>query len=160
MGTNSLTVVRYKNEYKIAQRGHFDGRPAYQCRVILDFLENSYLETFKKKLDNVYSDGMETSDIGAHILEEVYKGQEHVYDSLYFAESSLFCEWCYVLDLDKMTFEIYKGYNKNPLEPTERFYNRNVTTHKHYYPVKLLLEYKIGNIPDLKTLLDEIYDFK
>ena len=39
-----------------------------------------------------------------------------------FAADSLYCEYCYVIDLDKETFEIYRGFNKTPLTQDDRFF--------------------------------------
>ena len=38
-----------------------------------------------------------------------------------FAADSLFCEFVYVVDFDKNTYEIFEGFNKNFLDPNERF---------------------------------------
>lgn len=35
-------------------------------------------------------------------------------DAYSFATESLFCEWAYVIDMDKKVLEIYKGFNKSP----------------------------------------------
>jgi len=63
-------------------------------------------------------------DIGGDILETVGSADDAemlLRNSLNFAGDSLFCEWAYVVDLDKGTFEIYKGFNKKALSEEERF---------------------------------------
>lgn len=64
-----------------------------------------------------------------------------------FAADSLFCEWAYVIDLDKATFEVYKGFNKVKLSETERFYPLQGDGEKKYYPIKLLASFDLNNLP-------------
>ena len=45
-------------------------------------------------------------DNGAQILDMIYHSEEEVFISIDFAADSLFCQWAYVIDLDKNTFEI------------------------------------------------------
>jgi len=62
-------------------------------------------------------------DTGGDILKLImFKNKTKLKNSLNFAADSLFCEWAYVIDLDKNTYEVYKGFNKEPLDESERFY--------------------------------------
>ena len=70
-----------------------------------------------------------------------------------FVNDSLFCEYAYVVDLDKDTFEIYIGYNDKPLDKTERFYQEKPND-GGYYPVKLLKSYDLNNLPTKEDLLE------
>lgn len=36
----------------------------------------------------------------------------YILDSAYFPLDSLFCEWAYIVDLDRNVFEVYKGFQK------------------------------------------------
>ncbi len=81
--------------------------------------------------------------------------------SLTFASDSLFCEWCYVVDLDKNTFEVFKGFNESPLESDERFFFLNKESYKdhrtnQYRPVKLVKSYQLNNLPDDDDFLFEV----
>ena len=63
-------------------------------------------------------------DLGAEILASVANAADEVIvlkNSLPFAAESLFCEWAYVVDLDKGSFEVFRGFNNAPLAEGERF---------------------------------------
>jgi len=76
--------------------------------------------------------------------------------ALEFAADSLFCEWCYVIDLDTMNFEIYRGFNKEKLPENARFAFLNEKSEKDndhrdniYYPVRLIAEFGFSQLePD------------
>lgn len=93
---------------------------------------------------------------GAEILKMVLDGKtDSVYLNKEFAEDSLFCEWAYVVDLDKDTFEIYRGFNQNPLDKSERFYKEYPNT-EGYYPVRHLKTYSLENLPDVDSFIEDI----
>jgi hypothetical protein len=105
---------------------------------------------------------MLTRDNGAEILNLVYKNDEKTWltDSSDFAEDGLYCEWAYVIDLDKNTFEVYKGFNKKPMKKTERFYKSEPKDYNckgvgNYYPARLVKKYKLDNLPDKDKFLKE-----
>lgn len=100
-----------------------------------------------------------TRDNGAGILELIngLKKKTFIHDSSNFAADSLFCEWAYVIDFDKNTFEVYEGFNKMPLKKTERFANIEREKDSEYYPVRLVKKYKLDKLPTEKKFLK---DFK
>ena len=77
---------------------------------------------------------------------------EFLSDYREFAGDSLFCEWAYVIDLDNETFEIYKGFNKNPLDESDRFFNIQ-KEESEYKPVKLLKSYSIRDLPQILPMI-------
>ena len=101
-------------------------------------------DTFKAKhplLDRDYSGGKALEVILGLVNK---KGPIELSDQGDFARDSLFCEWAYVLDLDKEVIEIYKGFNtKNPLMKKDRFYylqdkaKLTKSGKNLYFPVKL-----------------------
>ena len=72
-----------------------------------------------------------------------------------FAGDGLFCEWAYVVDLSKGTFEVYEGFVKTPLDSTERFYYLQKED-SDYSPVKLVKEYKLSELPTGKEFLNDL----
>ena len=88
-------------------------------------------------------------------------------DNSDFAADSLFCEWAYVVDLDKGTFEVYKGFNKTPLGKGQRFrYMQDLNLHLRkdndgkfepakYYPVRHLVTFKLKDLPNKDGFLRE-----
>jgi hypothetical protein len=81
-----------------------------------------------------------------------------VIDNSDFAADSLFCEWAYVIDFDKNTFEVYKGFNKEPLDPSERFFHLTDKKDGEYYPVQHLKTYPLDELPTLGKFLEDLKD--
>ena len=171
MGTRNLTCVYKNGEYRVAQYGWWDGYPEGQGVTILEFLHRVNMDEFKTAIDNCrwitkeeldeINDGIDkgyivnwqkrylelSRDTGGEILEVItFKNKRILQNSLDFANNSLFCEWAYVVDLDQNTFEVYKGFNKEKLSETERFYNVE-NNEKDYKPVKFLKSFDLSNLP-------------
>jgi hypothetical protein len=92
-------------------------------------------------------------DTGARVLQLIADSDNglKLENSLSFANDSLFCEYAYVVDLDKGTFEVYKGFNSNPLDAGERFYSENPPRYSYdktpYYPVKHKFTFQLSSLP-------------
>lgn len=108
-------------------------------------------------------------DCGAQILSAIHFGKIKISDGIgkkkevkikiiglgnqeEFAADSLFCEWAYVIDLDKGTFEVYKGFNKVALTEVDRFYSLQ-DINEEYKPIKLLTSYSIDKLPTMEEFL-------
>ena len=76
-----------------------------------------------------------------------------------FAADSLFCEFAYVIDYDANTFEMFKGFNKEPVPEGQRFADlpREVNPRTHevseYYPVVLANTWALDNLPTEEEFL-------
>lgn len=179
MGTRNLTMVVKDKEYKIAQYGQWDGYPEGQGLTALEFLETADLNKFRKVLDNVsfldidnmseeeikyIEDNFETKynhlsrNHGAKILNIIYEEKAtQLQNHISFAGDSLFCEWAYLIDLDKNTFEIYTGYNKEVVT-SGRFLSSDEKLSKsdEFEPIVLLKSYNLNKLPDRDTFLADL----
>lgn len=99
-------------------------------------------------------------DSGANVLNIIQHADRPILlnNALQFAADSLFCEWGYVIDLDKGTFEVYEGFNKNPLDAGERFAFLQ-EENSEYYPIRQVASYPLQDLPSeatFLTMLEEI----
>lgn len=137
--------------------------PAFKKRVTeLRWKTKEDDKILEHKQDWKYTHFHISRDCGGEILEMVMFGSvgekrlaqgiqektnvEFVRDDRGFEKESLFCEFAYVVDLDKETFEVYRGYNKTPLEKTERFFQEQ-PDENGYYPVKHWATFQLNNLP-------------
>lgn len=186
MSTRSLTAVVKNKEFKVAQYCQTFGGPTTQGLIALEFLLNNNLSLFSLNVDylstleDAYSSIIEqqrngidikhvngidiryyisdiTIDTGAKILNGIYTGViKRVKLDTEFANDSLCCEWCYLIDLDKMRFEIYKGFNKKKLSKNDRFYINDDDSPNGYYPVKKIKTYDLYNLPTINSFLERM----
>lgn len=119
-----------------------------------DWVNMEVSERFKQKYFALSRD-CGGDDVLALIQEGKVDKQQ---SSLEFAADGLFCEWCYVVDLDKNTFEVYTGFNQTQLDPSERFANVKPTekADTKYSPVKFVKEYSLDNLPSNGQFLTDV----
>ena len=95
-------------------------------------------------------------DTGAEVLKIVQEHPEGIKlgNSLEFAADSLFCEWAWVIDFDKRTFEAYRGFNKEqPLSPDDRFYFLRDKERDEYHGVVLVAKWSLDELPNDEEFL-------
>lgn len=110
-----------------------------------------------------------TRDLGAEILLRIYEHAEdepiEVRDHSSFAHDSLFCEWAYVVDLDRNMFQVYRGFNHDKSADAGAFANvpRNADAEiarpdNEYYSVALVAEYSFDDLPTIEVIVEDTRD--
>jgi hypothetical protein len=107
-------------------------------------------------------------DTGAKILNLIMERNFglKIQNSLDFAADSLMCEYAYVVDLDKKTFEIYRGFQQQELNEKERFAGltqnhltkdyKASTDEQSYYPVAHWKTHSLDKLPTEKKFLKDL----
>jgi len=96
-------------------------------------------------------------DMGGNILAFIQaEGGITLQNEIEFANDSLFCEWAYVIDYDRGTFEVYSGFNTEPVEG--RFSDGNGDldqSHREtkYFPIALQKEWSLDSLPTEEEFL-------
>jgi hypothetical protein len=166
MGTRNSTIVIQDGLMKVAQYGQWDGYPAGAGFGILDFLKDVNMDAFREGVSNcteftdaeiekgvLIADNPHLSrDVGYGILELITDANGlKLHSDTRFVADSLFCEWAYVIDLDKNKLEVYEGFNQKPLPNNARFKNMEHLSERGYYPVKKVCEFKFDELPTTKS---------
>jgi hypothetical protein len=64
-----------------------------------------------------------------------------------FPTNSRYCEWGYLIDVDSVTFEVYRGHQKAPHD-AGRFADR-LSAEVGFYPVALAASWPLAALPDV-----------
>lgn len=181
MGTRHLIAVQLDNQYRVAQYGQWDGYPSGQGKTVLEFLKSMDRKKFEERLrqssflsddeieginKQIKDDRLEekwqrkwphlSRDAGADILQMVQDSEAglKLKDSIAFAADSLFCEFAYVIDLDKNVMEVHGGFNKTPPATGDRFASLPIEQPEHrkgqpieHYQVRLIKSYPLDALP-------------
>lgn len=132
MGIQSLKCAFINGEYRAVIKGQTDGVPEGVGLEILRVIRDNNLGRIKDRM-----------------LIPVEK--QTFDDTLKFAANSLLCEWAYVVDFDRNTFEVFEGCNRDQLDDSERFkFLEGATVDKEYQPVKLAARFPLDNLPSDK----------
>ena len=88
-------------------------------------------------------------DTSAKILDLVQSRPNgmQLENSIGFASDGLFCEWAWVIGLDKRPFEGYRGFGCDPLTEQDRFYFLKDHERSGYGGVKLAAEWPLDRLP-------------
>lgn len=124
MGTRNLTIVKYNDQIKVAQYGQWDGYPKGVGQGIVDFLRKIDLNEFREKIkvcrfipqeklekmtDEQYRKLLDeqpqfSRDTANKVLDMIMANKKKVFElknAIDFGFDDLFCEWLYIIDLDK-----------------------------------------------------------
>ena len=116
--------------------------------------ENEHARVIPAKDVDVYPSF--NRDMGSKVLEYLVSTVDPIVElQEEFAQDSLMCEWVYVIDLDSMNFDIYEGFNTQPLSECELFYTGKAPD-GGYYPVKLVKSYPLNFLPDADEFLADL----
>lgn len=145
---NAVRAVKHRTEEEWAEI-------AEQLRLKSGWLSLAESEEFRKKLPELHR------DTGCEILDMIRWGEcRGVNLNVDFGADSLFCEWAYVLDLDRNVLEVYRGFQtephsdgrwaKYPVCDEERRNHKTV-----YYPIRLVKEYPFDDLPGNDAFIAE-----
>lgn len=181
MGTRGLFGFRLK-EKDYLMYNHFDSYPSFLGKKIANFIkfhqEANDWDNVRKKVEKIIL--VDKNKIpSVKILKEIMKEKSVISDSedWYsilrnnqgdlesclttgymtddhdFITDSLFCEWVYIVNLDTMKLEIYKGYQK---KPHNKGRYANLKGKKDvYYPCALIGEFDFDNFPNMESIEEE-----
>ena len=63
-------------------------------------------------------------------------------------------DYAYVIDLERRTFEAYKGWNKTPVPQGERFYDGNEPSEIGYFPFREMGVFDLDNLPSFPDFIN------
>lgn len=172
----------YKDGVTKATYNHFDSYIGGLGKDILDFIENTSIPIMNKIFDKIelvrendiptieqiencqkFTD-LEVSNksiMDFYCLLRNAQGDLNAYktdlkymiDSKEFLGNSLFCEYGYIINLDKNVLEFYKGFNK---VPQNNRYSKYASKEEEYKECKLLAEYPLTEIYEGKITVENM----
>ena len=176
MSTRNLTIVILDKKVKVAQYGQYDGYPSGLGLGLINKLKTLNIEKFKEQVRKVEFitdtefDALDEDtwlDIYPQFSNSVkgYEVMDYIMDNdnlklmnqYAFAGDGLFCEWVYVIDLDKNRLETFEGFNQKPVGVRSRFADLNNTGNGGYQPPKKVHQIQIDEVIQLDYDTLKIY---
>lgn len=121
------------------------GSAAELDKIIDKYSNDGWMDTKQAARFKASKHAYLSRDTGCDILGIVARFTDKellLRDDYSFAGDSLFCEYCYVVDLDKNKLEIYTGFNKRKLGASQRF--AALEPREGYFPVRCRAKFKFG----------------
>ena len=198
VGTRHLTVVVSGGTHRVAQYGQWDGYPKGTGRFVLGFctrwlstpkLRGAYARKLAKWVSFLNDEEVQRrcaqqgqapngglypellGSTGGLILHQTRATREPLglEDNYVFATDGLDCEWAYVVDLDLVVLEVYKGRCRTALGPEDRFalrepgvdplaINAVSAASGEFQPVKIVAAWSLDDLPrwDEFLLLEDV----
>lgn len=179
---HGVLCVQIHGEYKVAQFGMYDSNPYGSGVNILKFIRNVNLDVLESDISECdfytkeqrefifgkYSPGdvimgramykgLDTTSL-EDILSLIMFGNERKLESyIRFTQDGYFCDWVYVIDFDKRSFEVYKA-NEDNLTEKDRFYVG--LTDDETKQLKLVVSYSLDDLPTIGEFLDYFYPYE
>lgn len=94
-------------------------------------------------------------DTAANVLKMIQDGNVRLLkNDIDFAADGLFCEWAYVIDLDKRRFEVYTGFHKEPLTERDRFYFlKDKEAGNGYSGIHMVTSWSLDDLPTKEAFI-------
>ena len=150
MSTRGAIGIRYREVDKVGYN-HFDSYPTGLGDDLLHYLKGKTVDELK----NLY-DRMENDDKSDIWQGNGFNEKFEEYNS--FLHDSLFCEFAYIVNLDKEVLEFYIGFNKNP-QADGRYASFYSEPDSVYCGVKLVKEIPLSELFAGEWKADEEKDF-
>jgi len=190
MGTRGAWGLRYKDEDKITYN-HFDSYPDGLGKTIKEFVcvhsVEELTEVFEKiilvdsniqptaeqvkETEKWTNMSVSSGDGSWYCLlresqgepESYINGLKYMIDNKEFLKDSLFCEYAYIINLDKKVLEFYEGFQKKP--SNSRYENNegeDCGNGTIYYSCKLIAEIPFNELPyiDIENIYPKEKDEK
>ena len=144
---NQIDTLSFATEEELKQMWIDEGKDPNEKLIPIEVSE---------KFKELYPENSKDTCSGIFQIIQNSNKELKLTNSLNFASNSLACEWAYVIDLDKNTFEVYKGYNKEVLAANERFYSVQepyVGLNASFYPVKHIISFDLDDLPNEEEFL-------
>ena len=175
MGTRNVTIIVSNKEVKVAQYGQFDGYYGGLGKELLSTIRVTDMGKLKTQLNKcrfitdeegeAIEDWNESTHpqfgrtfTGKELIDFIINSKTDIQliNSEYFVADGLFCEYAYVLDMDKGVFEAYEGFNKKEVGVRNRFKKKaNPSEYGGYHPPKKTFQAKFSEIQEYS---DEVLD--
>lgn len=101
--------------------------------------------------------GHMSRDVGADILKLIEQSDDGLMleDDHKFGYNGLSCEWAYVINLNTLTLDCYKGFGKEI--PKAGLWMKDQPDEYGYYPIDLVKSYSLlDELPDEKTFISDL----
>lgn len=170
VGLDILNVLRTSNLNELKERirknaGYIDDDKISALYEDLGInIENRWISyDDSKRFSQAYPLLSRDSNLSDVFHEHLKSNDKMIYtkNGIDFVNDSLFCEYAYVVDFDKNTFEVYRGFTTEPIDKSERFYKENEEAlpghdETQYYPVRHWHTWSLNDLPNENDFIEAL----